>query len=204
MERWQQRRPRKGLHRRAYHKSQQHTWGEALLPYKLPGSRGEEMGPNNWLASEGALTLTHGEEGTHRFSLHRQVQLKSLNEEIIYAQQPTAPSELRNSLFLRLIPHFAMICWRTYSGVGIFGFSESSIPAHQPPPLLCPVCPQLQESQQQCLFQEEKLTTTLCSTSPQHLWATEFSTGGQAGSPTFTQLIDIIYKVLLMPKNGTG
>lgn len=108
----------------------------------------------------------------------------------------------KNSLFLRLIPLFAMTCWRTYSGVGIFGFSESSIPAHQPSPLLCPVCPQLQESQRQCLFQEENLTTTLCSTSPQHLWATESSTGGQSGSLIFPHLIDITYKVLLMPRNG--
>lgn len=127
-----------------------HNWGQSLLPYQLHRSKEvEERGQDiviKWPVKVQWPLLMVRKGHRHSPSTGR-CSFQYLSEENIYAWQPTdargstAPavrSEIRNSLSLRLIPLFASACGISYPKVGIFGFSESSIPACQPLPLLMP------------------------------------------------------------------
>lgn len=133
---------------------------------------------------------------------------QSLSEENTYAWQPTAPavrSKGRNSFSFRLFPILLLHVEGLNQGEE-FGFSESSFPTYQPPPLLCPMCPGLQETRVPRAGtiprrnRHYHMAMLYFSTAPLGNNTTKSSTGAKWGSPILTQLIGIIYKVLSMPE----
>lgn len=129
---------------------------------------------------------------------------QSLSEGNIYARQPTdardstAPavrSEIRNSLSLRLALSLLLHVQEVIQEIWVLRKQHPSTPTT---PFLCPICPRLQKSQERWLLQ---MKASLQSWHALLLYSTTGQKGprGKWGSSISSQLIGIVYKILLMP-----